>query len=106
MFGDLYDKGIKVFTVGVRRIAPDAIDVRAKTLNYLNNILAKIQANIAGHDEALLLNHLGYVCEGTGDNIFIIKNVPLIDRLQRNRASARNHKKVYFPSFGKTKGLL
>ena len=74
MFGDLYDKGIKVFTVGVRRIAPDAIDVRAKTLNYLNNILAKIQANIAGHDEALLLNHLGYVCEGTGDNIFIIKN--------------------------------
>ena len=73
MFGDLYDKGIKVFTVGVRRIAPDAIDVRAKTLNYLNNILAKIQANAAGHDEALLLNHLGYVCEGTGDNIFIIK---------------------------------
>ena len=73
MFGDLYDKGIKVFTVGVRRIAPDAIDVRAKTLNYLNNILAKIQANVAGHDEALMLNHLGYVCEGTGDNIFIIK---------------------------------
>ena len=73
MFGDLYDKGIRVLTVGVRRIAPDAIDVRAKTLNYLNNILAKIQANVTGYDEALLLNHQGNVCEGTGDNIFIIK---------------------------------
>ncbi|MFQ6073215.1 MAG: branched-chain-amino-acid transaminase [Methanosarcinales archaeon] len=73
MYGDLYDKGISVITVGVRRIASDAIDVRAKTLNYLNNILAKIQANIAGCQEALMLNHLGYVCEGTGDNLFIVK---------------------------------
>lgn len=74
LYGDLYDKGIRVFTVGVRRVAGDAIDVRAKTLNYLNNILAKIQASAAGCEEALMLNHLGYVCEGTGDNIFIVKN--------------------------------
>jgi len=74
MYGDLYDKGIRVITTGIRRIAIDAIDVRAKTLNYLNNILAKIQANTAGCEEALMLNHLGYVCEGTGDNVFIVKN--------------------------------
>jgi branched-chain amino acid aminotransferase len=74
MYDDLYDKGIRVITTGIRRIAIDAIDVRAKTLNYLNNILAKIQANTAGCEEALMLNHLGYVCEGTGDNVFIVKN--------------------------------
>ena len=73
MYGDLYDRGISVVTSGIRRISSDAIDVRAKTLNYLNNILAKMQANIAGCQEALMLNHLGYVCEGTGDNLFIVK---------------------------------
>ena len=78
MYGDLYDKGIRVVTSGIRRISSDAIDVRAKTLNYLNNILAKMQANMADCQEALMLNHLGYVCEGTGDNLFILKKGELV----------------------------
>lgn len=74
LYGDMYEKGICIVTVGTRRISWDAIDVKAKTLNYLNNIMAKIQANLAGCDEALMLNYLGHVCEGTGDNFFIVKN--------------------------------
>jgi branched-chain amino acid aminotransferase len=74
LYGDLYEKGICVVTVGTRRIAWDAVDVKAKTLNYLNNIMGKIQANLAGCDEALMLNTLGHVAEGTGDNIFIVKD--------------------------------
>lgn len=74
LYGDLYDKGIRVVTVGARRIAWDALDVKAKTLNYLNNIMGKIQANLAGCDEGLMLNNLGHVCEGTGDNFFILKD--------------------------------
>ncbi|MBN2517551.1 MAG: branched-chain-amino-acid transaminase [Candidatus Altiarchaeota archaeon] len=74
LYGDMYDKGISIVSVGARRIAPDSFDVKAKTLNYLNNILAKIQANLAGCDEALMMNNLGYACEGTGDNFFIVKD--------------------------------
>jgi len=74
LYGNLYEKGISIVTVGTRRIAPDSVDVKAKTLNYLNNILAKIQANLANCDEALMLNSLGYACEGTGDNFFIVNN--------------------------------
>jgi len=77
LYGDLYDKGIKIVTVGTRRIAWDALDVKAKTLNYLNNIMGKIQANLAGCDEALMLNTTGHVCEGTGDNFFIVKDSEL-----------------------------
>lgn len=78
LYGDLYDKGIRVVTVGTRRVSWDALDVKAKTLNYLNNIMGKIQANLAGCDEALMLNSLGHVCEGTGDNFFIVKNKKLM----------------------------
>lgn len=74
LYGNLYSKGIHIATVGTRRIAPDSVDVKAKTLNYLNNILAKIQANLANCDEALMLNNLGYACEGAGDNFFIVKD--------------------------------
>ncbi len=74
LYGDLYDKGMKIVTVGTRRVAPDALDIKAKTLNYLNNIMGKIQANLAGCDEALMLNNLGRVAEGTGDNFFVVKN--------------------------------
>ncbi len=74
LYGDLYDNGIRVITVGTRRTSSDALDIKAKTLNYLNNIMGKIQANLANCDEALMLNSLGHVAEGTGDNFFIVKN--------------------------------
>ena len=70
---ELYEKGLSVITVATRRNAPDALDPQIKSLNYLNNILVKIEANRAGVMEAVMLNAQGYIAEGTGDNIFIVK---------------------------------
>ncbi|RXT14739.1 branched-chain-amino-acid transaminase [Ammoniphilus sp. CFH 90114] len=71
-----YETGIRIITVATRRNVPDALNPKIKSLNYLNNVLVKIEANQAGVSEALMLNAQGYVCEGSGDNIFIIrKNV-------------------------------
>mgnify|MGYP002153786048 CR=1 FL=1 len=61
-----------------RRNSPDGLDPMIKSLNYLNNILAKIEANNAGFDEAIMLNQKGTICEGTSDNIFIVKKGVLI----------------------------
>lgn len=69
-----YVNGLKIVSVSTRRNIPDALDPKIKSLNYLNNILVKIQANLAGVGEALMLNSQGYVAEGSGDNIFIVKN--------------------------------
>ncbi|HIP62689.1 MAG TPA: branched-chain-amino-acid transaminase [Archaeoglobus profundus] len=74
LYGDLYEKGLKAVTVTVRRNAIDSLPPNIKSLNYLNNILAKIEANAKGGDEAIFLDHNGYVSEGSGDNIFIVKN--------------------------------
>ncbi len=74
MYGDLYEKGLKAVTVTVRRNAIDSLPPNIKSLNYLNNVLAKIEANAKGGDEAIFLDHLGYVSEGSGDNIFVVKN--------------------------------
>lgn len=74
MYGDLYEKGLKAVTVAVRRNAPDALSPNIKSLNYLNNILAKIEANDKGGDEAIFLDNNGHIAEGSGDNIFVIKN--------------------------------
>jgi branched-chain amino acid aminotransferase len=74
MYGDLYEVGLTGVSVCVRRNAPDALSPNIKSLNYLNNILAKIEANEKGGDEAIFLDQNGFVCEGSGDNIFIIKN--------------------------------
>ncbi len=74
LYGDLYEKGLKAVTVGVRRNAFDALPPNIKSLNYLNNILAKIEANAKGGDEAIFLDRNGYVSEGSGDNIFVVKN--------------------------------
>lgn len=71
---ELYAKGLKVVTCGTRRAAPAALPPTVKSLNYLNNILAKIEANNAGAGEGLMLNEQGYVAECTGDNVFVIKN--------------------------------
>jgi branched-chain amino acid aminotransferase len=71
---ELYEKGLKVGSVATRRNRPDVLSPQIKSLNYLNNILVKLEANQAGVDEALMLNDQGYVTEGSADNIFIIKN--------------------------------
>jgi branched-chain amino acid aminotransferase len=71
---EFYEKGMEIVTVATRRNRPDVLSPKIKSLNYLNNILAKIQAYQAGVKEALMLNSEGYVTECTGDNIFIIKN--------------------------------
>lgn len=70
---EYYKKGIAVITSSVRRISPDQFDTRIKSLNYLNNILAKIEAVNAGCLEAVILASDGYVAECTADNIFTVK---------------------------------
>jgi branched-chain amino acid aminotransferase len=69
-----YKKGLSIVTVATVRNLTEAINPQIKSLNYLNNILAKIEANNAGSEEAILLDSMGYVAECTGDNIFIVKS--------------------------------
>lgn len=71
---EIYDNGLKLVTASTIRNHPGALSPRIKSLNYLNNILAKIEGQDAGTVEALMLNHKGEVSECTGDNIFIVKN--------------------------------
>lgn len=68
-----YKEGLEIVTVPTVRNLPEALNPQIKSLNYLNNILAKIEAINAGCDEAIMLDSLGYVAECTGDNIFIVK---------------------------------
>ena len=67
-----YTNGLKIITVPTRRINPAALPPMVKSLNYLNNIMAKIEAQNSGYLEAIMLNDEGYVAECTGDNVFII----------------------------------
>jgi branched-chain amino acid aminotransferase len=69
----LYKEGLEIMTVPTTRNAHEALNPQIKSLNYLNNILAKIEATNSGFEEALMLNDAGYVAECTGDNIFIVK---------------------------------
>ncbi len=71
---EMYTKGMPIVTAAQRRNKATIVDPQIKSLNYLNNILAKMEANRAGVPEALMLNHDGIVAECTGDNIFIVKN--------------------------------
>jgi len=70
----LYETGIEVVTVPSRRNRADVLSPKVKSLNYLNNILVKIEASLAGVNEALMLNDQGYVAEASGENIFIVKD--------------------------------
>jgi len=70
---ELYQKGMEIVTVPTIRNLHSALNPAIKSLNYLNNILAKIEANNAGCEEAILLNAEGFVAECTGDNLFIVK---------------------------------
>lgn len=71
---ELYNKGMEIITVPTVRNNPEALNPQLKSLNYLNNIMAKIEANNAGYSEAIMMDSAGYVAECTGDNLFIIKD--------------------------------
>jgi len=71
---DLYERGLKLASVGYRRSSPDVLNPQVKSLNYLNNILVKLSSMQSHADEALILNNQGFVTEGSADNIFIVKN--------------------------------
>ena len=75
---ELYAKGMDIVTVPTVRNLHSAVNPAIKSLNYLNNILAKIEANNAGVEEAVMLNAEGFVAECTADNLFIIKNGELL----------------------------
>ena len=70
---ELYEKGMSIITVPTQRNMSEAVSPRVKSLNYLNNILAKVEAINAGFQEAIMLNKYGFVAECSGDNIFAVK---------------------------------
>jgi branched-chain amino acid aminotransferase len=69
---EYYQEGLKIITVPTRRISPAALSPGVKSMNYLNNIMAKMEADKLGYIEALMLNEQGYIAECTGDNVFIV----------------------------------
>jgi branched-chain amino acid aminotransferase len=71
---ELYQKGMEIITVATAKNGPNALNPQLKSLNYLNNILAKIEAALSGYNEAIMLDANGYVGECTGDNVFIYKD--------------------------------
>lgn len=75
---EFYQKGMELITVPTVRSLHSALNPAIKSLNYLNNILAKIEANNAGCEEAIMLNAEGFVAECTGDNLFIVKDGKLL----------------------------
>ena len=75
--GGPYKKGLNIITVPTIRNHPEALNPQVKSLNYLNNILAKMEAINAGYQEAIMLDSMGYIAECTGDNLFLVKNKEL-----------------------------
>src|SRR5437868_14615081 len=71
---EMYRNGLTIVTVATRRTNPSALNPAVKSLNYLNNVMARIEANQANADEAMMLNDEGNVAECTADNVFIVKN--------------------------------
>ena len=74
----LYEQGLELITVATQRNVPEALNPQIKSLNYLNNILAKIEAINAGYEESIMLSHSGYVTECTGENIFLVRGKQLL----------------------------
>jgi branched-chain amino acid aminotransferase len=70
---ELYEHGLEIISIPTRRNVPEAVNPRLKSLNYLNNVLAKIEAVNCGFVEAIMLNGDGYVAEATGDNVFLAR---------------------------------
>ena len=75
---ELYENGLEVVTCSTRRPTPASLSPQVKSLNYLNNVMAKVEALKAGAKEGLMLNEQGYVAECTGDNVFIVKKGEVI----------------------------
>jgi branched-chain amino acid aminotransferase len=75
---EMYENGLEIITASTIRNHPQALSPRIKSLNYLNNILAKIEGLQAGCQEALMMNHKGEVAECTGDNIFVVRRGMLL----------------------------
>ena len=83
----LYERGLELITVATQRNVPEALNPQIKSLNYLNNILAKIEAITAGYEEAIMLSPSGYVTECTGENIFLVKGRQLLTPPPRSSRS-------------------
>jgi branched-chain amino acid aminotransferase len=75
---NLYKKGLTIVTCATRRCNPGALNPAVKSLNYLNNVMARLEANLADADEALMLNDAGNVAECTADNVFIVKRSQIV----------------------------
>jgi len=75
---EIKERGITTMITWVKRDPVDATSHEVKSLNYLNNVLAKIESNLASMDEALYLNQAGFICEGTAENVFIVKEGKII----------------------------
>ncbi|HKW43430.1 MAG TPA: branched-chain-amino-acid transaminase [Thermoplasmata archaeon] len=78
LLGKVYDRGLKVVTSSYRRVPPQSLSPSIKSLNYLNNIMAKVEANQYGADEALMLDIHGYVSEASAENVFIVRNHAIV----------------------------
>ncbi len=74
LYGDKYERGLTLVTCSTRRNPPQCVSPNIKSLNYLNNILARIEVNRAGADEGIMLDINGFVSEATADNVFIVRN--------------------------------
>ena len=75
---EMYENGLELITIPTRRNVPEAVNPRLKSLNYLNNVLAKLEAVNAGYTEAIMLNGDGFVAEATGDNVFVVARGMLV----------------------------
>jgi branched-chain amino acid aminotransferase len=73
LYGDKYEKGLRLCTVSPRRNSPNSLSPNIKSLNYLNNIMARLEVNAQGCDEGIMLDLQGFVSEATADNIFLVK---------------------------------
>src|SRR2546425_8631323 len=78
LLGKVYERGLKVVTSSYRRVPPQSLSPSIKSLNYLNNIMAKVEANQYGADEALMLDIHGYVSEASAENVFIVRNHTIV----------------------------
>jgi len=78
LYGDAYERGLSVVTASNRRVPPQCLSPSIKSLNYLNNVLARIEANHTNADEVLMLDLQGYISEASADNFFIVRNKVLM----------------------------
>src|SRR5207247_919434 len=87
--GRVYERGLKVVTSSYRRVPPQSLSPSIKSLNYLNNIMAKVEANQYGADEALMLDIHGYVSEASAENVFIVRNHTIVTPFTSTNPSCR-----------------